>query len=145
MSLMFLGQHFPRLDDKGRMILPAKFREALAPGVVLTKGQEGCLYIYPADRFAVMTDELSKLPVTSKSARDYNRVLFSGASDEIPDKQGRVTVPSQLRDYAGLTKELVVIGNNTHLEIWDLHTWNTYLSEKESSFSDISEGVLPPT
>ena len=145
MSFMFLGQHFPRLDDKGRMILPAKFRDALAPGVVLTKGQEGCLYIYPQERFNAMTEELSKLPVTSKNARDYNRVLFSGASDEIPDKQGRITVPSQLRDYANLTKELVVIGNNTHLEIWDLTTWNAYLTEKEPAFSEISEGVLPPT
>ncbi|CAB4857471.1 unannotated protein [freshwater metagenome] len=145
MSFMFLGQHFPRLDDKGRMILPAKFRDALAPGVVLTKGQEGCLYIYPQERFNAMTEELSKLPVTSKNARDYNRVLFSGASDEIPDKQGRITVPSQLRDYAHLTKELVVIGNNTHLEIWDLTTWNEYLTQKEPAFSQISEGVLPPT
>lgn len=140
---MFMGQHFPRLDAKGRLILPAKFREGLADGVVVTKGQERCLYVWPAAQFATITDELSKVPFTSKPARDYSRVLFAGASDEIPDKQGRITLPPQLREYAALTKELVVIGNNTRVEIWDAQTWADYLADQEQAFSDISEGVLP--
>jgi len=138
-----MGQHFPRLDAKGRLILPAKFREGLADGVVVTKGQERCLYVWPAAQFATITDELSKVPFTSKPARDYSRVLFAGASDEIPDKQGRITLPPQLREYAALTKELVVIGNNTRVEIWDAQTWADYLADQEQAFSDISEGVLP--
>jgi len=140
---VFMGQHFPRLDAKGRLILPAKFREGLADGVVVTKGQERCLYVWPAAQFATITDELSKVPFTSKPARDYSRVLFAGASDEIPDKQGRITLPPQLREYAALTKELVVIGNNTRVEIWDAQTWADYLADQEQAFSDISEGVLP--
>jgi len=83
------------------------------------------------------------VPFTSKPARDYSRVLFAGASDEIPDKQGRITLPPQLREYAALTKELVVIGNNTRVEIWDAQTWADYLADQEQAFSDISEGVLP--
>jgi len=140
---VFMGQHFPRLDAKGRLILPAKFRDGLADGVVVTKGQERCLYVWPAAQFATITDELSKVPFTSKPARDYSRVLFAGASDEIPDKQGRITLPPQLREYAALTKELVVIGNNTRVEIWDAQTWADYLADQEQAFSDISEGVLP--
>ena len=140
---MFLGQHFPRLDDKGRLILPAKFREALASGVVVTKGQERCLYVWPAAEFARMTSELGKASFTTKANRDFSRVLYASASDEVPDKQGRMTVPPQLRGYAGLAKDLVVIGNNTRVEIWDATAWEQYLAEQEPAFSDIAEGVLP--
>jgi MraZ protein len=140
---VFLGQHSPRLDDKGRVILPAKFRDGLASGVVITKGQERCLYVWPATQFARITEDLSTVPVTNKAARDYSRVLFAGASDEIPDKQGRITLPPALRTYAGLTKDCVVIGNNTRVEIWDAATWEAYLAEQEPAFSEVSEGVLP--
>jgi MraZ protein len=140
---VFLGQHSPRLDDKGRLILPARFRDGLASGVVITKGQERCLYVWPAAEFARITAELGTVPVTNKAARDYSRVLFAGASDEIPDKQGRITLPPALRTYAGLTKECVVIGNNTRVEIWDAATWEAYLAEQEQAFSEVTEGVLP--
>ncbi|MDX6201973.1 MAG: transcriptional regulator MraZ [Frankiales bacterium] len=140
---MFLGTHHPRLDEKGRLFLPARFRDQLAEGVVMTKGQERCLYVFPTDEFARMTEQMRQAPVTSKGARDYLRVLFAGASDEVPDKQGRVTVPPALRTYAGLTKDCVVIGANTRVEIWDAQAWATYEAEQEPSFSDISEEVLP--
>jgi MraZ protein len=140
---MFLGTHHPRLDEKGRLFLPARFRDQLAEGVVMTKGQERCLYVFPTDEFARMTEQMRQAPVTSKGARDYLRVLFAGASDEVPDKQGRVTVPPALRTYAGLTKDCVVIGANTRVEIWDAQAWATYEAEQEQSFSDISEEVLP--
>jgi MraZ protein len=140
---VFLGQYSPRLDDKGRLTLPAKFRDGLASGVVITKGQEGCLWIWPAARFSEFREELAKVPVTNKNARDYSRVLFSGASDEIPDKQGRVTIPPTLRLYAGLTKDCVVIGNDTRVEIWDSRKWDDYLAVQEPVFSESSEGVLP--
>ena len=140
---MFLGQHSPRLDDKGRLILPARFRDGLAGGLVITKGQERCLYVWPAAEFARLTEQLGRAPVTSKAARDYSRVLFAGASDEIPDRQGRITVPPALRAYAGLTRECVVIGQNTRVEIWDAQTWETYLTEQEPAFAELSEEVLP--
>lgn len=140
---MFLGTHEPKLDEKGRIILPARFRDELASGLVITKGQERCLYVFPAAEFTLITQRLRQAPVTEKSARDYMRVMFAGAHDEIPDKQGRVTIPAGLRIYAGLEKECVVIGANTRLEIWDATAWNTYLIDREKSFSDVSSEVLP--
>jgi len=140
---MFLGTHEPKLDEKGRLILPAKFREELSSGLVITKGQERCLYVFPATEFQTITEQLRQTPLTAKGARDYMRVMFAGAHDEIPDKQGRVTIPSGLRDYAGLEKECVVIGANTRVEIWDSQSWRTYLADREKNFADVSEEVFP--
>jgi MraZ protein len=140
---VFLGTHAPRLDEKGRLILPAKFRDELAEGVVITKGQERCLYVWPATEFARLTDQMRQAPVTSKAARDYMRVFFAGASDEVPDKQGRITIPSALRGYAGLSRDCVVIGANTRVEVWDEGAWNRYLGEQEQAFAELSEEVLP--
>ena len=140
---MFLGTHTPRLDDKGRLFLPAKYREELSAGLVLTKGQERCLYVFPDTEFARITEALRTAPVTAKAVRDYSRVFFASASDEIPDKQGRITIPPGLRDYAGLQRDCVVIGASTRLEIWDAVAWETYLAQQEDAFSDASEEVLP--
>ncbi|MET7326941.1 division/cell wall cluster transcriptional repressor MraZ [Nonomuraea sp. NPDC005650] len=140
---MFLGTHQPRLDDKGRLFLPAKYREELAEGLVITKGQERCLYVFPVEEFQRITEALSTAPVTAKAVRDYSRVFFASASDEKPDKQGRITIPQSLRQYAGLDRDCVVIGANTRLEIWDAQAWDTYLSAQEQAFADLSEEVLP--
>ena len=140
---MFLGTHEPKLDEKGRIILPARFRDELANGLVITKGQERCLYVFPSSEFAAITDRLRQAPVTEKAARDYMRVMFAGAHDEVPDKQGRVTIPNGLRVYAALEKDCIVIGANTRLEIWDSESWNSYLQDREKSFSDVSTEVLP--
>ena len=140
---MFLGTHAPRLDEKGRLILPAKYREELAEGVVITKGQERCLYVFPQEEFTRITEALRTAPVTAKSVRDYSRVFFASASDDLPDKQGRITVPPALRTYAGLQRDCVVIGANTRLEIWDTQAWETYLAAQEDSFAEAAEEVLP--
>ena len=140
---MFLGTHHPRLDDKGRLILPAKFREQLAEGLVITKGQERCLYVWPVAEFARITEQLRQAPLTSRAARDYQRMLFAGASDEVPDKQGRITIPPPLRDYASLTRECVVIGANTRVEVWDAEAWAAYEAAQEQQFAEVSEEVLP--
>ncbi|MFC5830801.1 division/cell wall cluster transcriptional repressor MraZ [Nonomuraea insulae] len=142
---MFLGTHQPRLDDKGRLFLPAKYREELAEGLVITKGQERCLYVFPVEEFQRITEALSTAPVTAKAVRDYSRVFFASASDETPDKQGRITIPQSLRQYAGLERDCVVIGANTRLEIWDAQAWDTYLSAQEQAFAELSEEVLPGT
>ncbi|WP_040158695.1 division/cell wall cluster transcriptional repressor MraZ [Mobilicoccus massiliensis] len=140
---MFLGTHTPRLDDKGRLILPAKFRERLAGGLVVTRGQERCLYVFPMDEFVRVADDLRAAPVTSKAVRDYLRVFLSGASDEIPDKQGRVTIPPALRQYAGLDRECTVIGAGSRVEVWDTAAWNAYLESTEQAFADQAEEVIP--
>jgi MraZ protein len=140
---MFLGTHTPRLDDKGRLFLPAKYRDELAGGLVITKGQERCLYVFPPAEFAELTEKLRTAPVTAKAVRDYSRVLFGSASDEVPDKQGRITIPPALRSYAGLERDCAVVGMNTRLEIWDAAAWESYVSQQEDAFSTASEEVLP--
>ncbi|HEY3733532.1 MAG TPA: division/cell wall cluster transcriptional repressor MraZ [Streptosporangiaceae bacterium] len=140
---MFLGTHTPRLDDKGRLFLPAKYREELAGGLVITKGQERCLYVFPLEEFGRITESLRTAPVTAKAVRDYSRVFFASASDELPDKQGRVTIPPALREYAGLQRDCAVVGANTRLEIWDAAAWESYLAQQEDVFSAASEEVLP--
>lgn len=140
---MFFGTHTPRLDDKGRLFLPAKFRDELSDGVVVTRGQERCLYVWPIREFANLTEHMRATSITSRTARDFVRMLFAGASDEVPDKQGRITVPPLLRAYASLTKECVVIGAMNRVEIWDAAAWQTYSDQQEQSFSDLSEEVFP--
>ncbi|MGA9747229.1 MAG: division/cell wall cluster transcriptional repressor MraZ [Nocardioides sp.] len=139
---MFFGTYTPRLDDKGRLFLPAKFRDELAEGLVVTRGQERCLYVWSMEEFGKLTDRFREVPVTNKAARDYVRMFFAGASDETPDKQGRVTIPSMLRDYASLSKDCIVIGAMNRIEIWDAAAWQTYSDEKEQSFADLSEDIF---
>jgi MraZ protein len=139
---VFLGTHTPRLDDKGRLALPAKFRTELEGGLVITKGQERCLFVFPMAEFSRITELLRSAPVTQRSVRDYSRVFFASASHEVPDGQGRITVPSQLREYAGLSKDCVVIGANSRVEVWDAAAWQNYLADTEQSFADAEE-VLP--
>jgi MraZ protein len=140
---VFLGTHSPRLDDKGRLFLPAKFRAQLADGLVVTRGQERCLYVFDMAEFMRLAEQMRSTPVTSKAARDYLRVFLSGASDEVPDKQGRITFPPGLREYAGLDRECTVIGAGSRVEIWDATAWATYLQATEQAFSDQAEEVIP--
>jgi MraZ protein len=93
--------------------------------------------------FQRVTEAMSQAPVTQKAVRDYSRVFFASASDEVPDKQGRITVPPALREYAGLSKDCVVIGANTRVELWDRAAWETYLADREQAFSELEEEVLP--
>lgn len=140
---MFLGTHHPRLDEKGRIILPAKFREELASGIVVTRGQENCLYVFSGREFEAMHEKIRQAPVTSKAARDFLRVFLSGASAETPDRQNRITLPGNLREYAGLNRELTVIGAGNRVEIWDTAAWNSYLAAHEADFANVTEEVIP--
>ncbi|GIG27911.1 transcriptional regulator MraZ [Cellulomonas marina] len=139
----FLGTYTPRLDDKGRLILPAKFRARLAAGLVMTRGQERCLYLLPPAEFHRIHDALSRNPLLNRSSRDYLRVFLSGASDELPDKQGRLSIPPVLRRYAGLDREVAVIGTGNRVEIWDLPSWEAYLAEKEAGYAEAVEEGFP--
>lgn len=140
---MFLGTYSPKLDEKGRIILPAKFRDELSGGVVMTRGQENCIYVFSTREFESMHERIRQAPVTSKQARDYLRVFLSGAASEAPDKQNRITIPQNLRSYAGLDRDLTVIGAGSRAEIWDSSAWNSYLTEQESVFSETAEEVIP--
>lgn len=140
---MFLGTYEPKLDDKGRLILPAKYRDQLAGGLVVTRGQEHCLYVFPMAEFENLLERLQQAPMTSKEARTYTRVFLSGANDQIPDKQGRITLPAALREYAGLDRDLAVIGSGSHVEIWDMNAWNTFLSNSEDDFADREDELIP--
>ncbi|MEO6201064.1 MAG: division/cell wall cluster transcriptional repressor MraZ [Cryobacterium sp.] len=140
---MFLGTYAPKLDDKGRIILPAKFRDELSTGIVMTRGQENCLYVFTTREFEDLHEKIRQAPITSKQGRDFLRLFLSGASAETPDKQNRVTIPANLRAYAGLDRELTVIGAGSRVEIWDSEAWETYLAEQETSFANTTEEVIP--
>ncbi|MDO5682337.1 MAG: division/cell wall cluster transcriptional repressor MraZ [Propionibacteriaceae bacterium] len=133
---MFLGTHFPKLDDKGRFFLPAKFREELAEGLVISPGQERCLTIWTLSAFQEFARSVSG-PSTLKHVRDFQRMLAANASDEVPDKQGRITIPARLRDYAGLQGEIAVVGAFDRVEVWNPEAWEQYQAVQEPDFVDM--------
>ena len=140
---ILLGTYTPKIDDKGRVALPAKFRAQLGEGFVMARGQEHCVYVLPMVEFQRITTQIQRSSMSNKSARDYLRVFLSGAVDEQPDKQGRIVVPPMLRDYASLGNEIVVIGVGTRAEIWNKSAWEAYLSDREQGYADIADDVLP--
>jgi MraZ protein len=142
---MLMGTYTPKLDDKGRLFLPAKFRDQLSEGLVVTRGQERCLTVWPMRAFEQLAGQAQEAPVTDKAVRDYTRLLFAGASDDQPDKQGRLTIPPMLREYASLSKDVIVIGVGNRLEIWDSTRWQDYSDGREQAFSDLSDEVFPAT
>lgn len=132
---MFFGTFTPKLDDKGRLTLPAKFREELADGLMVVKGQDRSLAVYPRGEFMVRAKKAAAASRTNPRARAFVRNLAASADEQIPDSQGRITIPAPHRDYAELTKECVVIGNVDFLEIWDAQAWERYSAEHETDFS----------
>lgn len=140
---LLLGTYTPKIDAKGRMALPAKFRSQLGQGLVMARGQERCVYLLPFDEFRRIAGQIQRTSVGNKAAREYLRVFLSGAVDQEPDKQGRVVVPQMLRDYADLGTEVVVIGVGTRAEIWNKQAWERYLADKEDGYADIADDVLP--
>lgn len=140
---MFLGTHSPLLDEKGRLVLPAKFREELATGLVMTKGQDRSVVVWPVHEFSEYASRIKEASRTNARARAYSRVLFSAACDEVPDKQGRVNIPVALREYAGLERECVVVGNHGTVEIWNPQAWEAYLAASEPEFAGLSQEVVP--
>ena len=143
---MFLGTHFPKLDEKGRIILPAKFREGLVEGLVLTKGQDRCVVVWPRAEFDTYAADLRAGAQANAQVRALTRVFFSSAYDESLDRQGRLTVPPVLRDYARLDRELTVVGADTRIEIWAAPAWDDYLARHEAAFAelDLEGGVVLP-
>ena len=139
---MFMGEYKHNIDTKGRMIVPAKFREELGEVFVVTRGLDKCLFAYPMDEWKVIEEKLKKLPLTKKDARAFTRFFFSGAIECEVDKQGRINIPPTLRTYAELEKECTVIGVSERIEIWASEKWEEYMEESEESFSEIAENLL---
>jgi MraZ protein len=140
---VFLGTFPLRLDEKHRLVLPAKYRPELAEGLVMTRGQERCVYVFPRVAFERLVSDLSAAPLTNRAARDYARMMLSGAQDELPDKQGRVTVSPLLRTYASLTRDVAVLGVGSRLEIWDSALWEEQQAGAEQPFAERDGEIVP--
>lgn len=139
---MFLGTYTPRLDEKGRFFLPAKFRESFENGLVIARGHEHTLAIYTREEFDREAARAMQGPTTLRAIRDFQRMYAAGASEEAPDKQGRLTIPASLRKYAGLDREIAVIGAINRVEIWDLAAWEAYQAEQEERFAAMDEEII---
>lgn len=139
---MFMGEYQHSLDAKGRLIIPAKFREDLGEGVVLTRGLDNCLFLFPSDEWSILETKLKTLPLTKSGARQFVRFLFSGATESDLDKQGRINLPVNLREFACIEKDAVVIGVSNRVEIWSKEKWDSYVESAEESFEDIAENIV---
>ncbi|HET7628798.1 MAG TPA: division/cell wall cluster transcriptional repressor MraZ [Bacillales bacterium] len=139
---MFMGEYRHNFDQKGRIIIPSKFREELGPSFVLTRGLDQCVFGYPHDEWKQLEQKLKALPFTKKDARAFTRFFFSGAVECELDKQGRVNVASPLRTYAKLEKECVIIGVSNRIELWSEPIWEQYFEESEDSFGEIAESIM---
>lgn len=139
---MLMGEYKHTVDTKGRLIVPSKFREHLNGQFVLTRGLDHCLFGYPLEEWEILEEKLRALPLTKKDARAFTRFFFSGATEVEIDKQGRINIPSSLRQYAKVEKECVIIGVSNRLEIWAKDLWDDYYDDSEQSFNDIAENII---
>lgn len=137
-----MGEYQHTIDEKGRIIIPAKFREALGAEFIITRGLDHCLFVYPLEEWRILEQRLKSLPMMKSDARAFARFFFSGASVCGWDKQGRVNVPAHLREYARLEKDCVVIGVSNRVEIWDKATWEAYTAGAQASFNEIAEKLV---
>jgi MraZ protein len=136
---MLLGEYRHNLDTKGRMAIPAKFREPLISGAIVTRGLDGCLFLYSKKEWEVLAEKIVQLPLAQANSRAFSRLMLSGAGDVEVDAQGRILIPENLRTYAGLKKEVVVTGMYNRIEIWDHEQWERYKAKTESASDQIAE------
>ena len=139
---MFLGEFVHTIDSKGRLTIPAKFRSDLAEGLVITRGIDRCLAVYPMGAWGRLAQQVSGLPVTDRRARAFRRLVFAAASHALPDKQGRVLVPPRLRKYAGLDGDVIITGLNTYAEVWNPELWAEERERVEGDDEDVDEWAL---
>ena len=141
-DIMLIGEYHHNIDEKGRLIIPSKFREEIGNSFVLTRGLDGCLSIYSMVNWNKLVEKLKTLSFTKKDARTFMRFFLTGATVCEFDKQGRINIPSNLTEFANLKKECAVIGVNDRLEIWDLHNFECMMQENEKSLEDICENLF---
>ena len=136
---MFIGEYNHTIDSKGRLIVPSKFREALGDEFVVTKGLDGCLFVYPMEEWSAFTDKLKELPLTKKDARQFSRFFLAGAASCEVDKQGRILIPAVLREFAGLEKDAVLVGVSSRIEIWSRSNWEKISDVDIEDMDNIAE------
>lgn len=139
---MFMGEFHHSIDEKGRLIVPSKFREELGEKFIITRGIENCLFVYPIENWNKITQKLETLPFTKKDARQFIRFFLSGATTAEFDKQGRVNITTPLISYAKLQKECVIIGTGDRLEIWSSENWDDFFNSAQDNMSDIAENLF---
>ncbi|MCI6626853.1 MAG: division/cell wall cluster transcriptional repressor MraZ [Tenericutes bacterium] len=139
---MFMGEYHHNIDDKNRLIMPSKLREDLGDSFIVTRGIDACLFVYPKNTWNNLTNKLNELSFTKKDVRSFQRFFLSAATECEFDKQGRISIPSPLTDYAHLEKECVVIGVNDRIEIWSKEAFNNYLNESIDNVSEIAEHLF---
>lgn len=139
---MFMGEYHHNIDDKGRLIIPSKFRDELGEKFIVTRGLEECLFVYSKDEWNNIINKLNNLPFTSKDARTFMRMFMSGATECDLDKNGRINIPQILTKYATLEKECVVIGVNDRLEIWSSEKFENFFNSNIDNFSEIAENLF---
>ncbi len=135
---MLLGEYSHNLDAKGRVSVPAKFREDLGHTFIVTKGLDNCLFAYSKEEWKTFEEKLKNLPLTNINARNFIRFFFSGATECEIDKQGRINIPQNLREYASLSKDVYIIGVSTRVEIWDKEKWDNYTSPENMDLDEIA-------
>ncbi|GGG10296.1 division/cell wall cluster transcriptional repressor MraZ [Paenibacillus abyssi] len=139
---MFMGEHQHSIDEKGRIIIPAKFRDDLGSQFVVTRGLDNCLFVYPMSEWSILEQKLKSLPLMKSDARAFTRFFFSGATECELDKQGRVNLPGNLREYAKLDKDCIVLGVTNRVEIWSKSIWEGYFQQSEETFNEIAEKLV---
>ncbi len=137
-----MGEFQHTVDSKGRLAIPSKFREELGESFVITRGLDGCIFVYPMNEWSNMEGKLKSLPLTKADARAFVRFFFSGATECEVDKQGRILLPQNLREHAKIDKEVVIIGVSTRVEVWAKERWRDYSNEAGESFEDIAEKIV---
>ncbi len=136
---MFMGEYSHTVDPKGRLIIPAKLRESLGDSFVITKGLDGCLFIYTNEEWKKIEEKFREIPLTTKDARKFSRFFFAGACQTELDKQGRTNIPQTLREFAGLEKDVVLVGVLDRVEIWDKDRWQNSNTYDEKDMDDVAE------
>jgi len=139
---MFIGEFNHSIDDKGRLAVPVKFRAALAQGVVVTKGLDGCLFLYTKEEWDKVAEKINAMPVSQSNARAFSRLMLGGAMDMMPDKQGRVNLPKYLMAYAKIKNSVIVAGLVNRLEIWDSKAWQEYKAKTEKDAEKMAEELF---
>ena len=136
---MFIGEYTHNLDNKARIAIPAKFRDKLSGGVIITRGLDQCLFVYSKNEWEILAQKLTKLPLSQANSRAFVRLMLAGAMDSILDSQGRILVPDYLRSYARLKKQVIIAGLYNRIEIWDVDIWKEYKAKTEGSSDEIAE------
>lgn len=138
---MFDGEYYHTIDAKGRLILPARFREELGDSFIVTRGLDGCLFVYTNSEWEALQEKLKALPLINKEARRLTRFFSAGFTQCEPDKQGRILVPAGLRNYAKLQKEVCMVGTGTRIEIWDKEIWETNMTDISENMDELLDGM----